>query len=83
MHLPFTPGSIFAATSPTCDVPLVPPAYVDDVALPVEAESPADLVSWLAAATGLLRQVVRLHGFEVNLKEGKTEAVLACYGLGS
>ena len=77
------PG-IFAAPSqgsPECrDV--LPVAFMDDLCVPIEADTPRELVGRLAAAADIARSRFRARGLEVNFAEGKTEAIAAWRGPG-
>ena len=55
---------------------------MDDFAVPVEGDSPNQVVACLASVASRIRALGRRRGFEVNFKEGKTEAVVAFFDPG-
>ncbi len=53
------------------------PAFVDDVASHVEADSPADLIARLDISASIAVEVARFSGCELNFLDGKTELAAA------
>ena len=58
-------------------------AWADDVAFMVSAESASELATKVAKAATIVYNVMRQYGVCMNLKAGKSEAVMAWRGLGA
>eukprot|EP00435_Cladocopium_sp_Y103_P010671 s2448_g2.t1 len=76
-HIPYVQGqeALGVATPPV--------AWVDDLAIPLVATTPKNLVPLIEHAAGLMHTIFHDHGLTVNLDSGKTEAVLMFRGAGS
>ena len=74
-------GSIFGAPEPAArEVTMMPPTFVDDLVVPVEAQDCETLVANLAATADLVDRIATQFALEVNFAAGKTEAVMVLAG---
>ena len=62
------------------NVPLCQISYVDDIALPLRASCPLELLKKVTSATEILDKHLTSHNLRLNFKPGKTEAVLQLRG---
>ena len=76
---PFAPPDL--ATDLTVALP--PPAFHDDLVIPLEAATPEGLVQAVAEAAAIMTEAAAAFGMKVNLAEGNTEAIYAFAGKGS
>ena len=68
------------------DAPMIPcsdASYLDDAVFFVDACDSFALINKMVAVAGIVIDVTQAHGLRVNLKKGKTEAVLSFSGKGS
>ena len=61
-------------------VPLSQISYMDDIALPLQASCPLELLEKVTSATEILDRHLISHNLRLNFKPGKTEAVLQLRG---
>ena len=62
----------------------VPPiSWVDDLALPLTAEKPDQMIPLIQQATALLHDTFKAHGMTMNFEQGKSEAVVMYRGPGA
>ena len=60
-----------------------PISWFDDLAIPLAATEPAQMIQPIKDVTSILHTVYRRHGMTMNLESGKTEAVVMYRGPGS
>ncbi len=75
--------AIFSTDAPEVVVPFVPPTFMDDLAVPLSADSSMQLLADIEVACSVLVEVARWFGMEINLLAGKTEAVVLLAGAGA
>ena len=56
------------------------PAWVDDIAVPIEAAHATELIPRVISAMNIVEELMRCTGVEVNFCRGKTEALVAWHG---
>ena len=56
------------------------PAWVDDIAAPIEASHACDLIPKVSKAMQIMEEMLRCTGVEVNFCRGKTEVLVAWRG---
>ena len=61
-------------------VPLCQISYMDDIALPLQASCPLELLKKVTSATEILDRHLTSHNLRLNFKPGKTEPVLQLRG---
>ena len=83
--IPVVDGGIFAATGggdiSECRVEL--PTFMDDMAILLADADPWAIVDQTGRAMEIVQRVCTRYGFSLNLKEGKTEAMIALRGVGA
>jgi hypothetical protein len=63
-------------------VPFLPPTFMDDLAVPVQAEGPLDLLDKMVEVATVLDRVAKKYGLVINFAKGKTECILVLSGAG-
>ena len=80
VSLPSRGRRIFPTAVEDCQVPFVPPAYMDDVAIPLKASNSVDLLAVIQAAAYAVVRIASAYGMEINFSPGKTEVVVVIAG---
>ena len=77
-HLPLSPPCL----SPKTLFTIVPPAFHDDVFIPLAAASPQQLLVDLIRAADIVQNNAQQHAMKLQFAQGKTEAVVQIRGRG-
>ena len=76
------PGIVRSSEHPPCPVIVHEQTYMDDTALPMEADIAEDIFAKLECGADALMKVASAFGLTINFSEGKTEAVIGLHGRG-
>ncbi len=81
-EFPLDPAAPFGQGCAATSVQLKPPTFMDDLVILLQDKRPARLLDMLTLAASILCATMAKFGLQVNLKAGKTEAIVCLAGTG-